>query len=299
VTFPGSGRALLKAVRDCSLRRIPGLQGLIAAGARSGLLPAALWQRLHPIGTWTLHAPDGTPFSYASAPHDGLARHVAWTDMRDWEATTQPLLFRLAKRAAVFVDIGAYSGLYTILACVANPALRAVTIEPNPVKLPQLRTNVESNGLRDRVTIVGTALSARSGPGTLSIPSDDSRASLGEPGPYDRTIPVTVTTGDQLLAGLPVDLIKMDVEGAESDVLAGMPRLLTARRPTIIAECLDRGALARLARTAAEFGYRHVYHLDDDGPRPVGDGFTPPRRHFNYLVTSDPITAPIVTSAAR
>lgn len=281
-------REFARAIRDGSLQHIPGLQRLVRAGARRGCVPPALWRRLHPFGTWTLHAPDGTPFNYTSCRHDGLARHVVWTDMRHWEATTHPVLFDLARRAEVFVDVGAYSGLYTVLACIANPSLRAVTFEPNPLKLPQLCANVASNGLQDRVTIVGVALSSRTGPALLAIPSDDSTASLRSPEPGDRTVQVPVTTGDDILAELPVDLIKVDVEGFEPEVLTGMPHVLTTRRPRIIAECLDQEALIRLRRTVSAFGYRHVHHLDRDGLVTVGDRFVHPGRHPNYLFTTDP-----------
>jgi FkbM family methyltransferase len=282
----GGRREVVKAIRDRSLRHVPGLQRLVRAGARRGCVPPALWRRLQPFGSWTLHAPDGTPFTYASVPDDGLARHVVWTDLRDWEATTQPVLFGLARKAEVFVDVGAYSGLYTVLACVANPALRAVTFEPNPGRLAQLTANMTANGLRDRVTVMGTALSARSGRATLAIPPDDSTATLAGPAPGDRTVEVPVTTGDAALAGLPVDLVKIDVEGFEPEVLLGMSRLLTTRRPEIIAECLDPEALTRLRDVASGYGYRHVHHLGRDGPTPVRDGFVAPRGLPNYLFTA-------------
>ncbi|MGH3388123.1 MAG: FkbM family methyltransferase [Actinomadura sp.] len=289
MTCGDSGRReLVRSIRDRSLRHVPGLQRLLSAGARRRLLPPALWRRLHPFGSWTLHAPDGTPFTYTCARHDGLARHVVWTDMRDWEATTQPVLYGLARRAAVFVDVGAYSGLYTVLACTANPALRAVAFEPNPAKLAQLMANMAANGLLDRVTIVGAALADRSGRAMLAIPSDDSAATLRGPGHGDRTVEITVTTGDAALSDLPVDLVKIDVEGAEPEVLDGMASTLAARRPKLIAECLDRAALTRLREVAAGHGYRYAYHLGRAGPAPVGDGFVAPRGLPNYLFTARP-----------
>lgn len=214
-----------------------------------------------------------------------------WTDLRDWEATTHPVLFALATRAAVFVDVGAYSGLYTVLACIANPALRAVTFEPNPHKLAQLATNMTANGLQDRVTIVGAALAARSGRATLTIPADDSTATLRGPARGDRTVEIAVTTGDAALAGLPVDLVKIDVEGFEAEVLTGMSGVLAARRPKVIAECLDRDALARLRDVVSEHGYRHAYHLGRAGLTPVEDGFVHPRGLPNYLFTTGRMVA--------
>ena len=286
----GAPRRLAKAGRDRLLRRTPGLQRAIRTLARQGRLPPAVWRRLHPIGVWTLHAPDGTPFAYDSDfADDALARHIVWTDLGHWETTTQPVLFALARRAGVFVDVGAYSGIYTVLACLANPGLQAVACEPNPVKLAQLRSNVRLNGLEDRVTIVGRALSSASGRARLTIPADDSRATL-LPADAGTTVEVEVTTGDELLGGRPVDLIKIDVEGLEPQVLAGLAGVLATHRPSIIAECLDRPALLRARTATARFGYHHIYHLDGHGPAPVHDPAADPLRCTNYLFRTEPMT---------
>jgi FkbM family methyltransferase len=280
-------RGLAKSTRNQVLWRTPCLQALIRAATRRGCVPSWAWGRLHPRGVWTLHAPDGTAFLYDSTfEHDGLARHIVWTDMRDWEASTQPVLFDLAKAADVFVDVGAYSGIYTVLACVANPSLRVVAFEPNVVKIQQITANVTANGLKDRVTIIEKALAAKSGVATLSIPPDDSTASLNGAGPDDRVTNVVVTTGDLALASLPVGLVKIDVEGLEAEVLAGMSRTLSTHRPKIIAECLDSQALQGLQNSTRELGYQHAYHIDHGGLVPVGGR---PFRPANYLFTAEPM----------
>lgn len=281
---------VVKKIRNRVLRHTPGLQQLIRAGARRGYVPGAVWRKLHPVGIWTLHAPDGTSFTYDSAyGHDGLARHLVWTDMRDWETTTQPLLFELAREAKIFVDVGAYSGIYVILACIANAELHAVAFEPNRVKLRQLRSNVALNGLTDRVTIIGKALSSEAGRAWLTIPSDDSQASLTGSRPGGRRVEVPVTTGDDALVDLPVGLIKIDVEGFEPEVLSGMAGVIAARRPKIIAECLDQRALKRVRRTISALGYQYAYHIDHGGLVPVDDQFLHPRRYPNFLFTADPV----------
>jgi FkbM family methyltransferase len=285
-------RELAKASRDRLLRRTPSLQRAIRALAERGQLPPAVWRRLHPIGAWTLHAPDGAPFVYNSDfADDRLARHIVWTDLRHWETTTQPVLYELARHAEVFLDVGAYSGIYTLLACVANRDLHAIACEPNPVKLAQLRSNVRLNGLDHRVTIVAKALSANPGQALLTIPSDDSQATLRRVGTGVGTVEVEVTTGDELLRDRRVDLIKIDVEGFEPQVLAGLTRVLATHRPSIIAECLDRRALLRARAATAGLDYDHVYHLDDRAPVPVDDASVRPHPCSNYLFRTEPLAA--------
>jgi FkbM family methyltransferase len=278
-------RAKAKTVRDGCLRRTPGLQRLIRIGAEHGYVPRKLWSRLQPTGVWKLHAPDGTAFYYGASMDDYFARYIVWTDLRDWEETTQPVLFELARDAAVFVDVGAYSGIYTMLACAANPALRAVAIEPNPAMQPILRRNIALNDLDDRVTVLDKALSSNAGRARLTIPADDrTAASLHHETRDGRSVDVAVTTGDDALAGLPVDLIKIDVEGWEHEVLDGIAGLLGSRRPKLIVECLDQVALQRIHHKVSAHGYSYAYHLGGDGMHAIDHGFSPlSDRYANFL----------------
>ncbi|GAA1106428.1 hypothetical protein GCM10009663_55590 [Kitasatospora arboriphila] len=267
-----------------TVRIAPALQRAIRFAAVRGCVPTAVWQRLHPTGAWTLHAPDGSPFNYESAPDDIMARSIVWTDLRHWEETTQPVLFDLARTARGFLDVGAFAGIYTLLACRANPRLRAIALEPNPATVPKLRRNLELNRLDDRVAVVEKALSDRPGRARLGIPHDTTAASLTERSPL-HTVEVEVTTADEVVGDLPIDLVKIDVEGLEPEVLCGMTRTIAAHRPAIVAECLDAAALDRFRETAREFGYRTLRHLGRNGSTPVGDGFVPPPRYANFLVT--------------
>lgn len=286
-------RTRAKAARDACLARTPGLQRLIRACAARGYVPPTLWSRLQPTGVWPLHAPDGATFYYDADQADYFARNIVWTDLRDWEETTQPVLCALAREAAVFADVGAYSGIYTLLACTSNPRLRAMAIEPNPAMQAILGRNVTLNGLDDRVTVLDQALSARSGRADLTIPADDrTAASLDRDTRAGQTVNVEVTTGDEALAGLPVDLIKIDVEGWEHEVLDGMAGLLAARRPALIVECLDQAALRGVRDRLAAHGYTHTYHLGRDGIRAVDHRLAPHSdRYANFLFSVEAVDA--------
>lgn len=278
-------------VRNAVLRNTPGLQRLILTGVRHGYIRRSVWQRLVPLGTWTLHAPDGTPFRYDSDfDDDTLARYIVWTDMRDWERSTQPILFELARRSGVFVDIGAYSGIYSILACLANPGLRTVAFEPSPAALPKLRSNIALNALQDRVTVVEKALGERCGRAPLVIPADDtSAASLRHRRPGAATVEVEVSTADLELDGMEVGLVKMDAEGAEPEILRGMTRILTRCRPALIVECLDTAGLRSVRSVSEPMGYKYTYYIGPDGPALIdGDFSHPGTSDNNFLLTVEP-----------
>lgn len=280
-------RAALRGSRDL-LMRSQAFQRAVRAGAVRGLLPRDFWVRLQPTGLWELHAPDGRAFLYESAPDDVLGRDIVWTDLHNWEEATIPHFHRLAQQARGFLDAGAYAGIYTLLACTANPALRAVAVEPNPASAAKLRRNIEINELNGRAQVAQKALSATPGRARLGIPERVTTASLAPARTPVASVEVEVTTADAAAAGVPIDLVKIDVEGLETEVLQGMTGIIAAYRPSIIAECLDRPALDKLRATAAELGYPYVHHLAPGGPVPAPEGFVPPPRHQNFLLTAEP-----------
>lgn len=256
-----------------------------------GVVPRAVWRRLHPTGEWSLRAPDGRTFRYVSSDADILARGLIWTNMRHWEETTHPVVYQLARSARRFLDIGAFSGIYTLLACRANPSLEALAIEPNPAATRMLNRNIRANRFENRVTVIDKALSDTPGRTRLRIPANATKASLLDTWPAQSIADVKVTTGDEVLDGRPVDLIKIDVEGLEPQVLRGLEKSIRGHHPAIIAECLDEAALSKVRETAFDLGYRHIQHLGSRGPAPVTAGFVPPARYVNFLFTRDAVAA--------
>ena len=159
---------------------------------------------------------------------------------------------RYVKPGSVFVDIGANAGLFTVLAgrC-ASPGGRVLSFEPHPEARARLRQVVELDGLSDVVTSSPDAVSDVSGDSVRLFLTSASELSTIDPSgaplvalhPYEGSIDVPVTTLDDWLeaAGPPwstggIDLIKIDVEGAEALVLRGMSRTL-ARLPVLTIAC--------------------------------------------------------------
>jgi FkbM family methyltransferase len=149
------------------------------------------------------------------------------------------LLDRLVHPGATVVDVGANIGYNTVHAArLAGPRGRVVAIEPTPDNLEVLRRNVAASGL-DNIVVEPVAAGRAAGTRDLFVRGEKSAVnSLFPDSCYAHVtdvIPVSVVPLDELVAGA-VDVVKIDVEGAELDVLEGMPRILQARRTALIVE---------------------------------------------------------------
>jgi FkbM family methyltransferase len=176
------------------------------------------------------------------------------------------------------VDAGAFLGWYSLLAGRAvGPRGCVHAFEPDPGNLRRLRRNITLNQLSLTVTATDKALSDRSGPQELHVvegePSQNSLF-LALPESVSRTVEC-VRLDDYLGGDDSVDVLKIDVEGAEVKVLRGMRNLLTRDRPmTIFVECLPKAleaagdSPAELGRFLADAGFS-ISLIDDDDERLV------------------------------
>lgn len=162
---------------------------------------------------------------------------IGWHILRwgVWEPETTSFFLSWLRPGMTFVDAGAHVGHYTLLASdLVAAGGRVIAFEPHPVLGQVLRRNVERAGCAN-VTVSSLALGRADGPGDLVLhPRDNFGASSlradSQTGHLPRA-PVRVSTLDDFLerAGLPtVDVVKLDVEGAELDVIEGAHRTLTA-----------------------------------------------------------------------
>jgi len=146
-------------------------------------------------------------------------RHLTWNPQ---EYTA----FRSAVgRGAVVLDIGANVGAYTLMfASWAGPAGRVFAFEPAPDARAGLLTHLRLNRLDDRVEISDAAMSSRVGRASFALhPSGGASSLRVQSVDRARVIDVPAETIDHFCEArqLRPTVIKIDVEGAELDVLRG------------------------------------------------------------------------------
>lgn len=160
--------------------------------------------------------------------------------------TTEPIvqaaLVEYLNPGGVCYDIGANVGFFTLVAAAGPRAQeRVYAFEPLPENAAALRRNLGLNGLAN-VEVIEAAVSDRNGTAQLDLGSSSLDPCLIEHAltPLEEiTVPV-VRLDDAGL--LPPSFVKIDVEGAECDVLAGMRRIVMAHRPVILCEMHHFGA---------------------------------------------------------
>jgi FkbM family methyltransferase len=149
------------------------------------------------------------------------------------------LLDRFVEPGATVVDVGANIGYNTLHAARrAGARGRVVAVEPAPDNLAVLRRNVAGAGLGN-VGIEPVAAGRNRGTCELFLRGAVSAVNiLFRESCYAAVtgvIEVPIAPLDELVDG-PADVVKIDVEGAELDVLEGMARLLAAPRLVLIVE---------------------------------------------------------------
>ncbi len=156
---------------------------------------------------------------------------------QEWEPDLTRFIASRLCRGDVFVDVGANIGYYTLLAARSLTAGGcAIAVEASPAMFDELRRNVAADAFGDRVRLVNKAAAAE--PGTLTIFAGPA----GNAG-MSTTLASRGLTAESNVEALRLDqmltvdeiasirLIKIDVEGAEPDVLAGMSDLIGSLRP--------------------------------------------------------------------
>ena len=149
------------------------------------------------------------------------------------------LLDRLVVPGATVIDVGANIGYNTVHAArLAGPRGRVIALEPTPDNLDVLRRNVASAGLAN-VTIEPVAAGRAAGVRDFFVRGARSAVnSLFAESCYASVtdvLQIAVVPLDDLVAGT-ADVVKIDVEGAELDVLEGMARLLRHPPKALIVE---------------------------------------------------------------
>jgi len=270
--------------------RVGILRSVVKRAVDGGYVSRDIWGKLPVEVDFPVHFPGQIRFRYQSSAYDGIGRQLFWAGEEHWEYETIEIFCRLALRARRVLDIGANTGIYTLISCAAHPDTRVTAFEPVPRIREQLSRNISLNGYENRCEVLNHAVSDENGtarfhvpdsvlPTTASLHADGFRGAAGE------HIEVPLSAIDSLLdADDAVDLIKIDVEGFEDHALRGMMNLLKTHEPAVVLECNHDGPVSALEEIVSTLGFG-LYHLLPTGPVPVKSfSRDAADKHRNYLL---------------
>ncbi len=129
---------------------------------------------------------------------------------------------------AVFVDVGANIGAYSLMAARLHPQAKVLAIEPSAPTYASLCQNIWLNQLHDRIVPICTALSGTNGYSGFNYSSWQPGAALHGSGSKGKHYQLSFRLDDLIrFIGFPQPThLKIDVDGAEQFVLSGAPETL-------------------------------------------------------------------------
>lgn len=202
---------------------------LNASDRPGSLLRYAKWQ----VGSRLVPGPVVIPFVndtvFIAAPGmTGVTQNI-YTGLSDFFDCS--FLLHLLREGDLFVDVGANAGIYTVLAAGAVGSM-VVSVEPIPQTFQRLCANIRINSVTDKVAAHNIGLGSKEA--VLRFTSSrDTMNKVIEDSSYDGpSINVPVLPLDTVLKGRVPQLIKIDVEGWESEVIAGAQA--TLRDPALL-----------------------------------------------------------------
>jgi FkbM family methyltransferase len=265
-----SRRSPAKAAAYWLLTRRP--VNAIAVGML-GLMPDSnLRARIPVIGkTVSLLVGGHQPVVLTGIERCDLAREVYWGQGHLRGAADRlslELALKLSADADLFLDIGAYTGVFALAAARNNPKITAHAYEIVPENFQLLWANVIANDLVGRVVPrlhgVGAERGSVEVPASLGSGILASSVALDSEARDGVTIPVSPL--DELHAGFSGTAVaKIDVEGFEYSVLRGAEKFIGKTRPDIICEVLRRAPnIPEMESFLGSYGYR-IYHITENG----------------------------------
>ncbi len=181
------------------------------------------------------------------------SERMAFFLKRWYDLPTQLLIDEAIKPNDNVVDIGANIGMFTLAARArTGDNGKIYAFEPNPGPREKFEHHLKINNISN-VEIRPYALHDHAGDMTLHIPKINAGEGSLKPLHYREedtiAIPVEIKVGDEELSGVMPRFIKVDVEGAEIGVLAGIEKVIDQAKPIITVEYI----LEHLKRFDSDF----------------------------------------------
>ena len=234
--------------------------------------PESLYKHLHFKDVFTVSIDNKRKFK---VNHFGyiIENEIFWRGLTGgWEKESLKLWIKLCADSEIILDIGANTGIFSLVAKTVNPDSQVYAFEPHQMFFKMLQQNVSLNDFdimcEDKAI---TNLNAE-------ITIEDYSGEV-------HTIKVEGITLDKFIEtkGLKkIDLIKIDAENSEPEIIEGFLTFLPLFKPTFLIEIVNNSVAAKVFGYVKELGYLY-FNINEDGFIRQTDRIEK-SDHFNYLL---------------
>jgi FkbM family methyltransferase len=235
------------------------------------------------------------PFVMFSNNDDSVACNYYWNGPDAFESTSLKLWTQLARQSPTILDIGSYTGVYSLAAAAASPAAKVHAFEALDRVYNRILVNKYANHFGN-ITTHNAAVSDFNGTSVFNLFSGEGilvtgssllgKNSVGRE-VYDTKLVQTVALDSMLDQFVRPGLVKIDVEGAESLVLEGAAQLIQQHRPDILIEVLSKSTVNDCCNIWDSIPYNYFSINDHTGEITQHDRLTAATgmHNLNNLIT--------------
>ncbi len=171
-----------------------------------------------------------------------------------WDIKALEIINKYLPDEAVILDIGANIGSHSVYWALERNAKKVYSFEPLEYTYEILKQNIQLNSLEERVKIFNFGLYNAD---TKASVNSYNQANIGNTSfSPNNTGHFELKTLDSLKIPEKIDLMKIDVEGAEVEVLLGAENTIKANKPVIVIESFNRKS--EIDEVFKTFGYKQV-----------------------------------------
>ena len=248
-----------------------------------------IYRHLYFKGVFNVKVDDRTRFKMNHYGYQ-IENEIFWTGLTGgWEKTSMTIWIALCKKAMVIFDIGANTGIYSLVAKAAHPASEVYAFEPVKRVYSKLVENSRLNGYD--IACHELAVSNVDGQALIYDTPDDHILSVtlnkNLNHPETKVIPTMVST--VRLSSLmekngikKIDLIKIDVETHEPEVLEGLKPYLSRDKPAMLIEVLNDDIGRQIEKIVQGNDYLY-FNIDEKGGIRRSESIQK-SDHYNYLL---------------
>jgi FkbM family methyltransferase len=222
-----------------------------------------------------------------------IENEIFWGGLQGgWESESIKLWIKLCRDAHSIIDIGANTGIYSLIANAINSNATIYSFEPVNRVFKKLKKNIELNNFK--INPIEMAVSNFTGTAKIydtqseHIYSVTVNKNLSEPDIEVSESIINTITLDAFIDDFKlknIDLIKIDVETHEAEVIEGFSKYISIFMPTILIEVLNDEIGIKLQEQFDGLGYLY-FNIDERlGPRHV-EKITK-SFFYNYLLCSE------------